>query len=68
MIKWIPVKEQDAPPMETVLLSIGDKVMAGWNESTQPGEDACYCSWEINGLSFKVQAWAHMPKPYKPNP
>lgn len=66
MIKWIPVKEKDAPPMQTVLLSIDSKVFAGGNEATQTGEDASYCSWELHETSLKIQAWAHLPEPYKP--
>lgn len=45
-LEWISVKEQPAPPFETVHLCVDGKVIVGWNESCQPEEDPAYCSWE----------------------
>lgn len=67
MMNWISVEKSDSPPMETVLLCVDGKVIPGWNESTQPEEDACYCSWEswpeshIDGEG--VTHWMVLPKP-----
>ena len=55
------------PPMQNILLSVGGKVISGWNESVQPEEEPSYCSYEpwpepyVSGEG--VTHWRHMPKP-----
>lgn len=69
-IDWIRTEDSVPTPMKNVFLCIGDEhVIIGWNETTEPGEDAAYCSWEpwhhwpesyISGEG--VTAWAYFPK------
>lgn len=59
---WVPVELQDAPPMETVILTDGKKVFCGWNESTQPEEDAAYCMWEDWLDVGDVTHWMKLPE------
>jgi hypothetical protein len=64
IMKWISVEDRHAPPMRTVLLYINDKVLPGWNESTQPEEEPSYCTWEGEVFGAEgVTHWMPLPKP-----
>ena len=60
-MNWINVKDEEAPPMRTVLLAVEGKVIAGWNESVQPEEDPSYCSWE-HEEKFGIEGVTHWMK------
>lgn len=66
MSNWISVKEKDSPPMHDVLICVGGDVIMGWNESTEPEEDAAYCScqrWPDDYISGEgVTHWMPLPK------
>ena len=72
MSEWISVKERHAPPMETVLLCVGNTVFAGWNESVQPNEEPSYCKYNEGddngvGVCFGIEGVTHwMPLPSPP--
>ena len=66
MSEWISIHDKDAPPMESVLLLVGDAVIMGWNESVFPEENASYCTWRHFYSSVemdKVSHWMPLPKP-----
>lgn len=66
MTDWISAQHLAPPAMETVLLCIDYKVICGWNEAIQEGENPSYCSnepWPEEHLHGQgVRFWAHLPK------
>lgn len=69
-MEWISVSERDAPPMEPVLLCIGNRyVITGWNQAgwNDTGERASYDSYEewpegyLTGQG--VTHWLSIPEP-----
>lgn len=63
---WIKVTDKIPPPMETVLLAVGNAVTVGWNEATQEGEDPAYCAWDVWPRGYErgegVTHWMPLPR------